>query len=110
MVRLGELVRDVQASLAPQLIAQGVQTAVDVPVGQSVLVDHDMLRRAILNLMLNALDAMPQGGDLIITSVDGPEGIELEIADSGQGYTHKADCRHGVDLCATSAGCAVYER
>ena len=32
------------------------------------------------------------------------------IADSGQGYTHKEDCRHGIYLCATSRECAVHER
>ena len=42
-----------------------------------------MLRRAILNLTLNAVDAMPRGGELVVTSYDGPGGFELEIADSG---------------------------
>ena len=32
------------------------------------------------------------------------------ISDSGEGYWNKADCRHGLDLNATSGGCAVRER
>jgi uncharacterized protein YegP (UPF0339 family) len=32
------------------------------------------------------------------------------IADSGEGYVNKADCLHGIDLCATSRGCAVKDR
>jgi signal transduction histidine kinase len=44
-----------------------------------------MLRRAVLNLALNALDAMSNGGELVITAFEGPRGFVLEIADSGQG-------------------------
>jgi uncharacterized protein len=32
------------------------------------------------------------------------------ISDSGEGYWNKSDCRHGLDLNAGSAGCAVVER
>ena len=32
------------------------------------------------------------------------------IADSGEGYWNKADCRHGIAITAASGGCAVQER
>lgn len=32
------------------------------------------------------------------------------IADSGQGYTHKSDCIHGINLNASSGGSAIKER
>jgi signal transduction histidine kinase len=84
------LVDDVLQSLAPQFDAQGIDVTVDVPLGQRLWADHDMLRRCVLNLTLNALDAMPDGGQLVVTSVAGPRGFELEIADSGPGLSDEA--------------------
>ena len=86
-VTLRPLINDVRASLGPQLAAQKIDFVVDVPESTSVVVDRDMLRRAILNLALNALDAMPEGGELSFISVETDQGLELEIADSGPGLS-----------------------
>ncbi|HMP08385.1 MAG TPA: ATP-binding protein, partial [Lacipirellulaceae bacterium] len=68
-----------------ELNAQGIEVSVDVPPNTAIAADREMLRRAILNLVLNAVDAMPLGGELTITSYHGRAGFELEIADSGPG-------------------------
>lgn len=88
---LRDLVYDVCESLRPQFDAQGVTVELDAPHGQMSLADPDLLRRAILNLVLNALDAMPDGGQLVVTACNGPEGVELEVADSGPGVAPQ-DC------------------
>jgi signal transduction histidine kinase len=80
-----ELVEDVCEALAPQLSAQQIHVDVDVAWGTRLVADRDMLRRALINLVLNALDAMPQGGELVITGLHGRGGFELEVADSGPG-------------------------
>ena len=82
---LRELVEEICESLSPQFDAQGIEPSIDVPPNTVVAGDREMLRRAILNLALNAVDAMTAGGDLVITSFDGPRSLELEIADSGPG-------------------------
>lgn len=87
------LVEDVLASLAPQLAAQSIETIVDVPTAQFVTADRDMIRRAVLNLSLNALDAMLDGGRLFVTTYQGPEGLELEVADTGPGLSEQAQRR-----------------
>jgi len=69
----------------PQCTAQGIRTQVDVPRHETFWIDDSMVRRALLNLVLNALDAMPDGGELVITSYSSPQGFELEVADSGPG-------------------------
>ena len=80
-----DLVTDVCDSLRPQLDAQKILCSVDIPHATTLAADREMLRRAILNLVLNSVEAMPEGGELSFTSVEGPSGFELEIADSGPG-------------------------
>jgi two-component system, NtrC family, nitrogen regulation sensor histidine kinase NtrY len=49
--------------------------------------DEDQLRRALSNLVLNAIDAMPEGGTLRVTTTNLPSGVRLSVSDSGQGLT-----------------------
>jgi nitrogen fixation/metabolism regulation signal transduction histidine kinase len=52
--------------------------------------DPDLLQRALQNLVLNALDAMPAGGTLTVrtTSLSEPrEAVRLEVSDTGSGLT-----------------------
>lgn len=86
-VRVGELVGEIVQSIAPQLMAQGIKPTVDIDSATWISADREMLRRAIMNLVLNAVDVMPQGGELVITGCCTDRNFELEIADSGPGVT-----------------------
>jgi signal transduction histidine kinase len=90
---LRRLIEDVYASLRPQLAAQAIEAVAEVPADQWITADREMLRRAVLNLALNALDAMPRGGTLAASSVCGPDEWELKIADSGPGLTEEVQGR-----------------
>jgi len=48
-------------------------------------VDRDLIKQALLNLVLNGCQAMPQGGELTITPRATPNSVELEITDTGVG-------------------------
>ena len=87
---VGKLVDDVYASLAPQFSAQSIEVVTDVAEDQVITADRDMLRRAVLNLTLNALDAMPDGGQLTISAHPGRQGVELKIADTGPGLSEES--------------------
>jgi signal transduction histidine kinase len=88
-----DLVNEVCESLDPQLEAQRIDLDIDVPPNTLLSADREMIRRALLNLVLNAIDAMPGGGALVITSYENASGFELEVADSGPGLTEEAKRR-----------------
>lgn len=88
-----ELVEEIADSLGPQLEAQGVDVELDIPPAMPLRADREMIRRALLNLMLNALDVMPHGGEIIVTACEGFEGFEIEVADSGPGIRDEDEPR-----------------
>jgi two-component system NtrC family sensor kinase len=56
--------------------------APDLP---TVLCNGDQLRQVFLNLVLNAIEAMPEGGTLTVRTVRGPTVAVVEIQDTGIG-------------------------
>jgi len=50
-------------------------------------VDPELLHRALCNLVLNAMDAMPNGGTLTLSANENGEKVEIRVADTGEGMT-----------------------
>jgi two-component system, NtrC family, nitrogen regulation sensor histidine kinase NtrY len=55
----------------------------------AISADPDLLHRALQNLVLNAIDAMPQGGELTIRTATLGDRIELSVSDTGSGLTQE---------------------
>ena len=53
----------------------------------SIRADGEQLARALQNLLLNAIDAMPQGGELTIRTRRSSGGVLLDVVDTGEGLT-----------------------
>jgi len=70
----------------PQLQRAKVEVAQLLPIGiPEVFVDRDLLKQAVLNLVLNAVDAMPGGGQLQLTLSRRGEVAEITVGDTGRG-------------------------
>jgi signal transduction histidine kinase len=54
-----------------------------------VLASKDQLQQVLLNLVMNAMDAMPDGGKISIDlhHTEKPQGIEVAVKDSGHGMS-----------------------
>jgi signal transduction histidine kinase len=53
----------------------------------AVPLDAELFKQALLNLMLNAGQAMPHGGDLIVQACAEDGGVRLDLIDTGTGMT-----------------------
>jgi signal transduction histidine kinase len=90
-VNLNDLVRDIVKLFEAQFSAVGrppitpeLHLAEDLPPVQA---DATLLRRAIENLVLNAMDAMPAGGVLMLRTSHEKGDVSLEVSDTGSGLT-----------------------
>jgi PAS domain S-box-containing protein len=54
---------------------------------KQVMVDPDLLKRVISNLVLNAIQAMPKGGKLSINAYRKEGGLVIEVQDTGEGIS-----------------------
>ena len=85
-VAVDAFVSEIAELARPQAQAVGVTVSVDLHApGATMVVDPDLLKQAALNVVVNAIEAMPQGGELRFeSSIEGEE-AEIRISDSGVG-------------------------
>jgi signal transduction histidine kinase len=84
---IADLLTDLRDSLAPQLAAQRIDVSIIAPADTRCTADPDMLRRALLNLVLNAIDAMPRGGELLLSASASRSEVQITVADTGPGLS-----------------------
>lgn len=75
------------SALLPQIgIPENVQTAVQVQEALTVVADPQLLKRVLINLLTNAVQAMPKGGKITIRAQAAGIGqVEISVADTGVG-------------------------
>jgi signal transduction histidine kinase len=80
------LVREVLDFVDLEDSRQGIRHHVDLPVGLPlVMLDPGAFKQALVNLFLNARQAMPLGGELIVRVRRQGNFVELSITDTGTG-------------------------
>jgi signal transduction histidine kinase len=89
-VDLNSLVRESLRLFEAQMQAAGVSVRLDLAADlRAIQADPGQLGRALQNLVLNAIDAMPSGGTLTIRTAVHEGGVHLEVSDTGQGLTEE---------------------
>ena len=94
-INVTELLRK-QWPLIARTLGDAITLNCDVPPGlPPVFADQSGLENAILNLVLNARDAMPKGGSVVIRAVAIDSGLRVRISliDTGTGMTPRIQAR-----------------
>src|SRR6266853_608892 len=83
---LSELLREVVRVAQPQMQKAGVEIEELLGNGvPEVWADRDLLKQAVLNLVLNAAEAMSTGGELRVELARRGEMAEISVSDTGRG-------------------------
>lgn len=90
-VDVNQIAREVVQLFEAQLKAPGrppvaTDLQLDAALAQ-IPADPEQLRRALSNLVLNALDAMPKGGTLAVRTSGYDGKVAVEVSDTGEGLT-----------------------
>jgi two-component system, NtrC family, sensor histidine kinase HydH len=88
-VELNSVVSAVLKLLRLQISANGIKVDFDPDDSNArAMIDEACMRAALLNIILNAVQAMPTGGSLSISATAG-ETLSLVISDTGSGMTEE---------------------
>jgi two-component system nitrogen regulation sensor histidine kinase NtrY len=67
---------------------EGVVIRVDSRLARdTVTVDPEQIRRALINLIDNAIEACGSSGEIVVGLSEGPRGVQLAVADTGRGVS-----------------------
>jgi signal transduction histidine kinase len=102
-VQVTRLLEEVLELIAPQARRQRVAVECSIDADLVVLGDGDALHQVFLNLVTNALQAMPDGGSLKVTATRAGDDIRVEMEDTGVGIAAE-DLEHVFEPFFTRKG------
>jgi len=77
------------ALVKPQVEDRGITTGVTAPPELEATVDSDHLQQAMMNLLLNAIDAAGKGGQIRVSVQQNDGRVEIDVHDSGPGLSNE---------------------
>jgi PAS domain S-box-containing protein len=97
MTPLDELLQAVQEQISPQAMAKKMELTIQpAPEETEVWLDHNLMRRVLLNLVGNAIKYTPSNGHVALTTALTDKALHFVISDDGPGIS-KADQAHIFD-------------
>jgi nitrogen fixation/metabolism regulation signal transduction histidine kinase len=97
-----QLLNDLAEFVRPEMDASGVELRLDIPIQlPPVAMDEPQLRQALLNLLRNAREAMPDGGVAKLEAMRYDDGVRIQVHDEGAGIGEE-EREHVFDLFYTT--------
>jgi len=85
-VAVRPLLEDLVAFIGPECARRGVSLSLAGEGGpDDVVADGFQLKHAVLNLVLNGLQATPAGGSIVVATGGDPRRLAIEVRDTGEG-------------------------
>jgi two-component system phosphate regulon sensor histidine kinase PhoR len=89
-VVLGERIQRAVASAGKLSSHRDVTLSTRIGVDSHIRIDPDVIDKALMSILKNAIENTPDGGDVLICLGRQPGSVELEIKDSGIGITEES--------------------
>ncbi|MAE70966.1 MAG: hypothetical protein CME06_10925 [Gemmatimonadetes bacterium] len=89
-ISIESLMDDVAALIEERARRSSIRIEIDTaPSLPELSVDAEAIRTSVLNLALNSIDAMPEGGELRFSWRARGDEVELEVSDTGRGISEE---------------------
>jgi nitrogen-specific signal transduction histidine kinase/ABC-type branched-subunit amino acid transport system ATPase component len=92
-MRMSAIIDEMADLLIPNIAKNEIKLGFDFAYDPLIPFDPDLIRQVALNVMLNGIEAMPEGGNLDIAckseTLDGREYVVIEIVDTGVGISEE---------------------
>src|SRR5919202_2687878 len=99
-VSVDQLLLDVREITRPRwksrAESEGVHITLELQLGSDearVMGDESELREVLVNMVFNAVDAMPRGGTITLSTRESGAGVEILVSDTGVGMTEEVRSR-----------------
>jgi signal transduction histidine kinase len=89
-IDLNQVVADALALLESRCASAGIEVVSELaPELPTISADASQLRQVLVNLLVNAVQAMPEGGTVTIRTHAAQEAVVLTVTDTGEGMTEE---------------------
>jgi signal transduction histidine kinase len=100
-INLNAVIREIYPLIMADTLRNNCQIEINCGEIQTVLLDRNSMRQLLLNMVRNAIEAMPEGGTITISTEDAQDKAILVIKDQGIGIPAEVRDKLGIPFFTT---------